>query len=189
MTRFMLIALMLVPAVTRADDGVESIGQPKAYAAVGGTVGENRYDFHGIAGELGMRLGRTPLFGRVMAGAGNTKLTGDPGRGTYVEGRVGAEGRLCRYDGVVCGSLGLDVGAHHGSYQHVDLQNQLKPIGNGTSTPSLQEDFDATVLAPRLTIDGGARVRVRGVIEMPSYITDHGSVTGIAASLSLGVGW
>jgi hypothetical protein len=188
MSRFVLVAVMLAPVLARAE-GDDPRGQPNGYAAVGGTVGEDHYDSHGIVGEGGMRLGQTPWFGRVLAATGNTKLTNEPGRGTYVEGRIGLEGRRCHYNGVVCGSLGLDVGAHSGTFEHVDLSNATRLRAANSSTPSLEEDFNATVLAPRLTIDGGSRVRVRGVFEVPSYITDHGSTTGIAASLALGVSW
>jgi hypothetical protein len=189
MNRIVLLGLTLTASVAHAE-GRDPVGEPNGYAAVGGITGEDHFEFHGIAGEVGRRLGPTRLFGRVMATAGNTSLPNTAGRGTYAEGRAGVEGRTCSSSGVLCGSLGLDLGIHRSRYKHVDLSNPtgFEKAGASVEDP-LEERFDTVVAVPRLTIDGGARVRVRGVFELPQHLHEDGSVTGFAVSLSIGVGF
>jgi hypothetical protein len=189
MNRIVLLGLTITASVAHAE-GRDPVGEPNGYAAVGGITGEDHFEFHGIAGEAGRRLGHTRLFGRVMAQAGNTALPDTAGRGTYVEGRGGVEGRTCNPSGVICGSLGLDLGIHRSRYKHVDLSNPtgFSKAGQVVEDP-LEERFDTLVAVPRLTIDGGARVRVRGVLELPQHFHEGGSTTGVAVSLSIGVGF
>src|SRR5262245_34569922 len=127
------MAAMLASSVAHADDSVveEDNGRevdraPDGYIAAGGIFGEDQFQYQGIAIELGRRIEHMPVFGRAMASAGNTKLERDPGRGTYLEARVGAEARGCFHDGRLCVSGGIDAGKHRGRYTHLDL-SQRKP--------------------------------------------------------------
>ena len=191
MNRIVLVMLTVSASVAHAEGEPtdEPTGDPGRYAAVGGITGEDRFEYGGIAGELGVRIPGTVLFGRVMAQAGNTGLAKLAGRGTYMEGRGGVEARTCIANGMMCGSLGLDVGIHRSHFEHADQSGSpgfQKPQGPDVEVSS-DERFDSVVWAPRLTLDGGARVRVRGVLELPNHVRSGGSVTGYAVSLGLGV--
>jgi hypothetical protein len=183
--------LILTLASTAFAEGTEPAPlrqEPGGYAAVAAVVGEDRFEFGGIAGELGKRIGQTTLFGRVMAQAGNTNLANDPGRGTYTQARAGVEARNCMYAGKVCGSIGLDVGVHRSRYEHVDLgANAAKARGAAAGENPLEERFDSVIAVPRFTLDGGGRIRVRGVVELPQHMRDGDSVSGFGLSLAVGV--
>jgi hypothetical protein len=125
---------------------------------------------------------RTPLFLRAMANGGVASMPTNPGRGTYAEARAGAELRTCNVTGVLCGSLGLDLGFHRTDYQHVDLSRMQKREG-------LNETFESTIVVPRFTIDGGNRVRVRGVLELPNHYSEGERTRGLAVSFALGMGF
>ncbi|MBA2541809.1 MAG: hypothetical protein H0V17_19350 [Deltaproteobacteria bacterium] len=189
MRRLVSIALMLVSARTAAaendvqPEGRELHHEPDRYIAAGGIRGKHAYEFNGVLLEGGVRIQRTPLFVRAMANTGNASLPDDPGRGTYVEARAGAELRTCTRTGMLCGSLGMDVGFHRTNYQHVDLSQK-----RGATDP-LDETFESGVLVPRFTVDGGNRVRVRGVLELPNHYSDRGRTRGAALSISLGLGF
>jgi hypothetical protein len=198
MNRIVLVALTLTTSVAAAEGEypttAQGRGEPNSYVAVGGILGEDRFEYNGIAGEVGMRIGRTPLFGRVMAHAGNASLSELAGRGTYAEGRGGVEVRACRNGRMWCGSLGLDLGIHRGKFERLDRTNRGSPkpadsLEEEDRFDMIEERFDTTVVAPRLTLDGGGRVRVRGVLELPHHIREGESVTGVAISLSLGVSY
>lgn len=170
--------------------GRDPIGEPNGYVAGSATVGKDRFQYEAFTVEAGSRLQRWPLFGRLLGSAGNTRSDNFPGTGTFVEGRVGLEGRSCTHQGMICGSLGLDVGMHRGRFDRIPVDATVnKPEG----TPAPIDDgseFDTVVMVPRLTIDGGARVRMRGVLELPSQVrAEHGSETGYAISIGIGVGF
>ncbi len=200
------VALLVVSTTTAAADsdasdapGRELNREPDVYISSGAITGSDHFRYGGVVIEAGRRVGRlreTPLFIRGMAHAGNTRTTDNPGRGSYVEARAGIEGRNCTRTGMLCASVGLDVGLHRGRYTRVEFDDNGRPLGTSTlgkpvaeqEQPGIDfENFDSTVIAPRLTLDGGNRVRVRAVLERPYHITRDGGVGGIAGSLMLGV--
>lgn len=192
------LCVLLVSSTAFADDGVpgrELDRDPDGYISAGAITGTDHFDYGGVVLEGGRRVGHlreTPLFIRAMGHAGGTKTSDNPGHGTYVEGRVGIEGRNCTRSGMFCASVGLDVGLHRGRYERVEFDEHGRPINKpvveAPSEPSTFESFDSMVVAPRLTLDGGNRVRVRGVLERPYHIVSGGEgVGGVAASLMLGL--
>jgi hypothetical protein len=196
MNRVALIALLVAPVVARAEtielevEGREVVGPPNGYVAAGLITGEDEFAYQGVALEFGHRIGTTPLFARAMGQAGGTKRFDNPGHGTYVEGRIGGEARTCTQTGMLCGSVGIDVGIHRGRYDWVDtggMSLTAKPTEPPPSMPSFIE-LDSMVIAPRVTVDGGGRVRVRLVLERPSHsIGGRERIDGFAGSLSLGI--
>ena len=188
MIRIGLLTIVLGSSVAYADegdpDGRNPIGEVTGYVAAGVMTGKDRYELHGFVAEAGKRIERSMFFGRVQATAGTTGLRS--GRGTFHEERVGVEARKCTITGIVCASLGVDLGMHRASFKlYVDPATQGKP----EMLPAQQQRLDTTVLVPRFTIDGGQRVRVRGVIEMPRHMNDEESLSGVTVSLALGVGF
>ncbi len=159
------------------------------YFAGGAITGQDQLRFTGFFLESGHRM-HGMLFGRVMGVAGATRADDRPGRGTYKEARVGAELRTCTPNGIYCGSFGLDLGMHRGAFtasadpQYVDT----KP---GIESPTTDRDLllDGMMLAPRVTFDGGNRIRVRAVFELPTQVGERGTTTGVAVSLALGLGF
>lgn len=193
------LALLVVSSATAvAENDVNPTGreldhEPDVYISSGLITGSDHFKFGGAVIEAGRRIGKlreTPLFIRGMAHGGNTKAEGNPGRGTYLEARAGVEGRNCTRTGILCASVGLDVGIHRGRYDHIDLDDNgrpiNKPVAEEMSTDHF-ETFNSTVVSPRLTIDGGNRVRMRAVVERPYHISKQGGVGGIAGSLMLGI--
>lgn len=205
MKRIVVLATLGIGTIAHADsyvdpnpdelevEGREVRRDPDGYVASGGvtgTFGDNEFNQHGLIVEGGLRLGRTPLFARAMGQFGNLRRDDNPGRGTYLQGRVGGEARTCLNNGMVCFAFGIDVGLHRGRYEWVDVG-----VGGVLAKPADQPSFelpyaelDAVLVAPRLTVDGGGRVRVRGVLERPSLTVDGGKrIDGFAASLTLGL--
>ncbi len=191
MNHIALLVITLAASTAHADEvddleGRDQIRAPDTYVAAGAITGHDKFDFGGFGLELGRRLdSRLPLFGRVMGEAGTSSLSTEPGRGTFVEGRVGIEARQCTHHGMLCGSIGLDVGVHRGRFTHVDLGMSKRTVDE----PSLDEHFDSLIAVPRLTVDGSGRVRVRGTFELPNHLRDQDGVSGYAISLALGVGF
>ncbi len=197
-----LLVLSLISSPAFADDssdvfpGRELDQEPNVYISSGAIIGKDHFSYGGVVIEAGRRFGRlreTPLFIRGMAHGGNTSVEGNPGRGTYVEARAGVEGRNCMRGGMLCASVGIDVGIHRGRYDRVEFDERGRPIAKPvTEAPSEQAAFDtfnSTVIAPRLTLDGGNRVRVRAVLERPYHLHAGGGVGGVAGSLMLGLGF
>ncbi len=193
------LALLVVSSATAAAEndvnppGREIDREPDVYVSSGLITGTDHFKFGGFVLEAGRRIGRfrdTPLFIRAMGHGGNTRVEGNPGRGTYLEARAGLEGRNCTRTGMLCASVGLDLGLHRGRYEHVDLDDNGRPIGKPIAdemTTDAYETFNSTVVAPRLTLDGGNRVRMRAVIERPYHISKEGGVGGLSGSLMLGL--
>ena len=192
------LALLVVSSATAAAENDVTAGReidraPDVYISSGAIAGTDHFKFGGVVIEAGRRIGRlreTPLFIRGMAHGGNTKVEGNPGRGTYLEARAGLEGRNCTRTGMLCASVGVDLGIHRGRYEHVDLDANGRPLNKpiADEMPTSEfENFNSTVVAPRLTIDGGNRVRMRAVVERPYHISREGGVGGLSGSLMLGL--
>lgn len=194
MTRAVTLSVILATAsMANADDndGVSEDfrAQPRAYVASGATKGRDQYDFVGFVLEGGMQIRGSAVMAHALAHTGTTQLVGAPGagRGSFVEARAGVEGRRCTASGMLCGSLGVDVGAHRGRFTpRVDY---VRPDGTAAKRAESASDneFDSLVVAPRLTVDGGGRIRARAVIEVPQHLRAGESVSGVAVSLALGV--
>lgn len=187
MRRLALLALF-VPSIAAADNDVEPQDRelhraPDHYIASGLTFGSHAYEFEGVLLEGGMRLSRTPLFLRAMGNGGRVERSDAPGFGSYVEARAGAELRTCSQTGMLCGSVGIDLGLHRSQYRREDLGLDRKP------NDPLDETFASAMVVPRLTIDGGNRVRVRGLVELQDHYRETERVKGVAMSLSLGLGF
>lgn len=194
----LVLSLISSPAVAEDEvfPGRELDREPDTYVSSGAISGSDHFRYGGVVLEAGRRIGRlreTPLFVRAMGHAGNTHVDGNPGRGTYVEARTGIEGRNCTRGGMLCASVGLDVGIHRGRYQHIELDDNGRPVSKPANEPPPEaakfDRFDSTVIAPRLTLDGGNRVRVRAVLERPYHLRADGGVGGVAGSLMLGLGF
>lgn len=172
-------------------EGRELRADPQGYIAAGGVTGSDEFDYHGLLVEGGHRLGGTPLFARVMGQAGNLRRDDNPGRGTFVEGRVGGEARGCINRGMLCLSFGIDVGLHRGRYEWVDVGSggvNAKPADEPPAPGFRYSELDSVIVAPRLTADGGGRVRVRAVLERPSQtIGGNKRIDGFAGSIALGL--
>lgn len=191
------IGLLLLLSSTAMADGYnrELDRAPDGYVSAGAIAGTDHFSYGGVVVEAGRRVGAlvdTPLFLRAMFHAGGTKTDDNPGNGTYVEGRMGIEGRNCIRGGMFCASVGIDVGLHQGRYDRVELDDRGRPIGkpvvDAPSETTNLDRFDSMVVAPRLTLDGGNRVRVRAVVERPYHIVSGGEgVGGVAGSLMLGL--
>jgi hypothetical protein len=185
MRRLALLALF-VPSIATAENDLEPEGrelhrQPDGYIASGMIFGSHRFEYEGVLVEGGRRIARSPLFVRALGHGGRAKLESAPGVGTYIEARAGGELRTCSATGMLCGSLGIDLGLHRTQFQHVDLMQQRKPGA------SLDETFSTAVIVPRFTVDGGNRVRVRGVLELPNHHRESERTKGVAVSLAIGV--
>jgi hypothetical protein len=177
-----LACLVAMGSVAQAEG--PPYGHPNGYAAAGAITGTDQHDFNGAAVEVGHRIAASSLFARVMGHAGSNE---GGGRGTYKQGRAGVEARTCSPTGMVCGSFGVDVGLHRGVFTPF-----VPPTSSGVARAiidSPDDRRDATVVAPRLTIDGGGQVRVRGMIELPQHYHAGGRTSGVALSLTLGIGW
>src|SRR5688572_21771367 len=148
MRRIALLAVVLGSSVAYAEDGDDPVGrdpvgEPNAYTAAGVMTGKDRYELHGFVAEAGKRIEHTMFFGRVLASAGTTGLRS--GRGTFHEERAGVEARKCNPTGIVCASLGVDLGMHRSSFKlYVDPATQGKP----EMLPTSQQRLDSTVLVP-----------------------------------------
>jgi hypothetical protein len=64
-----------------------------------------------------------------------------------------------------------------------------EPVAEQMEDNANFETFNSMVVAPRLTIEGGNRVRMRAVLERPYHLYEGGGVGGIAGSLMLGIGF
>lgn len=195
MNRIARIALLVAVAaspVARADDidgppDREVNRAPNGYVSAGLMAGKDHYTTQGFVGEFGRRIYHTPVFGRVMGSAGSTVVTG--GRGTFWETRAGVEARTCSPTGMLCGSFGFDLGVRRATADvYVPPTENRKQSMEPVDDPS-KDNLDSTVFVPRLTIDGGNRVRVRGVLEFPQHMSDNQRISGVAVSLALGVGF
>ncbi|MBX3156245.1 MAG: hypothetical protein KF773_09625 [Deltaproteobacteria bacterium] len=175
--------------------------QPHGYASAGAAAGGGYFDAKGFVLDGGKRIGRSAWFARALFQGGNSSLETEPGRGTYWEARGGLEVRGCAHGGMVCGSAGVDAGIHREEFTHVVL------LGG---RHEYVERFDSTVVAPRLTLDAGGRVRFRVAVELPFHMRgadsmavnalargttptnpqqDSQYVTNLAASFALAVGF
>jgi hypothetical protein len=170
-------------------EGRELRGDPNGYVASGASAGADEFRYQGFLAEGGYRLGRTPLFARVMGQVGNLKRLDNPGRGTFYQGRIGGEARTCVGAGMLCLSAGIDVGLHRGRFEWVDVREDLMTLKPNDAPPGSQyAELDSVIVAPRLTADGGGRVRIRAVLERPSHTLAGGKrIDGLAGSLTLGL--
>jgi hypothetical protein len=198
MKRALLLAITLTSSLARAQsyvdpddeepgvpDAREVNKSPDGYVAAGVVTGKDKYELHGGALEGGHRIAKLPLFGRVMGVAGTTSLRS--GRGTYTEARGGVEARTCSRTGRLCGSVGLDLGIHRASFTPYVQDTAFQKPATTAVDPN---QFDSFITVPRLTLDGGNRVRVRGVLEFPRHDRDNEpTVTGVSVSLALGVAY
>jgi hypothetical protein len=182
MRRIALLAVMLFASVVHADerdplDAHAPGNEPGGYASGGGIItGTDGYISNGIVFDAGARLGTTPLFARAMGQAGSIHRSDEPGRGTFAEGRVGAEARSCTPGGMACGSLGLDVGVRRADFTHVTFAANER-----FETP---ETLNALVAVPRITLDAGGRIRFRVSIELPVAMRDGDSASPTIATRS-----
>jgi hypothetical protein len=208
MHRIAVLAVMLSASVVRADehdplDAHVPGNEPDGYASGGGIIGTSQgYISNGIVFDAGSRLGSSLLFGRAMGQAGTLHRSDEPGRGNFVEGRVGAEVRSCTYGGMACGSAGVDVGIRRADFTHVSFAP-----GERRETP---ENLDALVAVPRITLDAGGRIRFRVSVELPVSMrngdsasptvvtrstmtapdtSDHQFTAGLTISAALAVGF
>jgi hypothetical protein len=190
---------------TASDDPMEQHrpgDAPSGYVSAGAAAGGGYFDSKGFVIDAGKRIGRSSWFMRGLFQGGNSSLTTEPGRGTYMEARAGLEVRSCRHGGMVCGSAGLDAGVHRGEFNHV--------LFTGGRHEYI-ERFDSVVVAPRITLDAGGRIRFRVALELPMHMRDSESIernvvarssmptsqpqqdnqyiTGLAASFALAVGF
>jgi len=189
MKRAVFLALTLAGSVAHADDAdtipndpleVHAAGdEPDGYIA-GGLVWGNSQGFQdrGAIVDAGKRLGRdrTPWFARGIFEAGAVARADEPGHGSFLEARAGLEGRDCGGGGMLCGSVGLDLGVQLGEFTHAI-------VAQDGSRTSYSERLDAFVAVPRFTIDAGGRIRFRAVVELPMQMrtADGVSATPTAA--------
>lgn len=200
MSRLALLALLVVPTLAHADillldppgvaertddlPGRDPSFATDGYVAAGILTGKDRHELMAFSGEVGARFERSPVFARAMAVAGTTNLRS--GRGTYWEARGGLEARHCSTTGRLCGSAGVDLGVHRASFESnlersASFQKRDVEVDDGR--------LDSVIAVPRLTLDGGARVRVRAVLELPYHVREGEDVRGYAFSLALGLGF
>jgi hypothetical protein len=160
-------SLLAVPTLAHADEAIET---RDAYLSTSVIAGADHFVFGGLAAEAGRRISGTPVYLRAMIHTGEITAFTD-GEGSYLQGRVGGELRECRVRGIFCGSVGLDLGIHHSKHVEEDR---------------MTERHDNLVVAPRVAVDVGGRVRLRGAFEVVRHVGGD-DVTGAAATLGLGV--
>jgi hypothetical protein len=170
MTRPVLLALLattLTASAAHADDlitdplDLHAPGtEPDGYVSAGIVVDANNgYISKGPVVEIGARLGQSAWFARGMFQGGSMVRSDEPGQGTFGQGSVGIEGRNCGRGGTLCGSAGVDVGFLRGDFDHVTFSNNERVATN--------EQFNAYLAVPRVTLDAGGRIRFRAVLELP----------------------
>lgn len=216
MQRALLLALWFAGSVARADDAVPSApidplearaarAEPDAYAAAGVVVGDSQgFEVHGAILDLGKRIASgLPWFGRAALQAGAIGRSDNPGDGEFLELRAGAEGRDCSGRGMLCGSIGVDLGVRRGEFRH-------RLYADNGSRTDIPERLDAVVAVPRFTVDAGGRIRFRAVLEVPLAMrraddsattaaalggpvppgpADNQFAVGVALSLALAIGF
>jgi hypothetical protein len=125
--------------------------------------------------EGGRRLGTSPVVLRGQLAFGtHGPFTND----TYVQGRAGIETRHCEDSGVICGSVGVDLGYTR------DVQ---RPFFYDEHT--YYEDVEHRVgVVPRVSTDLGGPVRLRLGIEYPisRRVDSSGTTGGLVFSVGTG---
>ena len=123
--------------------------------------------------------GATPVVGPNLLGAveGGYRLTSvwwvhgevgggpaadDQGKGTNAQLRGGIEARSCTRSNVLCGMLGLDLGAFRGTWSSSDASGETEHVVSLVAVPRVGIDF------------GGSHVRGRAGIELDEALAgDH----------------
>jgi hypothetical protein len=168
MIRLALLASMFLASTARADgesmdpfNRHEPGHEPNSYIAAGlGRVQGGGLVATGPVLEAGTRI--TGLwFARTMGQAGAITSANERTRGDFVEARVGAEARKCTSGAMVCSSVGVDLGVQRTNVTHV--------IVVGGERTELRDGVRSLVASPRVTFDGGGRLRVRAVLELPAH--------------------
>jgi hypothetical protein len=113
----------------------------------------------GVAVDGGARLATSSMFARAQLAAG--RGFGWSYDDTYTQARVGIESRGCERR--VCGGLGLDAGIEH-----------VREIGEMSTATT-------PIAIPRVTVEFGERLRVRGALELPIQAQSEGVTVGLAA--------
>jgi hypothetical protein len=170
MKRVAVLAVVLAAPIARADDWAPSDpleihaagDEPDGYASAGLVVGGSQgYDKRGAVLDAGRRItGDAPWFVRGIGQAGAIVRSDNPGNGTFIDVRAGLEGRDCRGGGMLCGSIGLDVGILRGEFRR-------RIYADDGTRIEFPERLDAFLAVPRFTIDAGGRVRFRAALELP----------------------
>jgi hypothetical protein len=113
----------------------------------------------GAAVDGGVRLADSSIFARAQltAGRGHGWSYDD----TYTQVRIGIESRGCERR--VCGALGLDAGIEH-----------VRELGQMSTATR-------PIAIPRVTLEYGDRLRVRGALELPVQAGSAEVVVGLAA--------
>ncbi|HEU0037291.1 MAG TPA: hypothetical protein VFQ53_42060 [Kofleriaceae bacterium] len=152
-----------------------------AYVGGGGMLSQDEAVLAGAYGEGGIRIAGSPVFAHVLVQGGTAvHLFADNG-GSFYDLRGGAEARGCIVRGSICGSAGLDLGVHRGTY--VTIGEALFE----TEGQEMSEHFASTLVVPRLAVDYGEAIRFRGMIEAPYYVDTSGQhESHIGASFSMG---
>ena len=207
----LLATTFAAPAVYADDDITDPLDvhrpgdEPNGYVSAGVVVdGSNGYLSKGPIVELGQRVGEGALFARARFQAGSMLRSDEPGHGTFQQATAGLELRSCGHGGMVCYSGGADAGVLHGDFDHVSFSSSGE-------RSAMNETFMAYLVAPRITLDAGGRIRFRANLELPLQMrststsqpttalrtasemqtdtTDSQFQLGVAFSLSLSVGF
>jgi hypothetical protein len=179
-----LVILSTLAGVASAEPTAPSAAPaapPGQYVAVAGTAGV-QYSVVGIglAGELGLALGRPWLWLHVTAAAGQgSAMFYAQSTGSFQQLHAGLEARSCEQH-TACGYVGLDLGVEHAHWAGYE-ENLDGTVPAGTMQTA--EDVIAPVIVPRLGGDfGGPRTRMRLGLEWP--VSRDGAV-GVGASLAI----
>lgn len=177
-----LLAIVGSTSLAHADRAGEAEGY-RGYLAGSVIASNDALQSGGFALDVSRRMGDTPAFFHFVAHGGRQASVMEPLPGSYTELRGGFEGRTCTSRAFLCAAAGVDLGLHFATYEDPD-GDELIAFTDGA--------HDSVVLAPRVAIDAGYKLRMRVAFELPLHAAiNEGSknVAGAALSIGLGMGF
>lgn len=152
------LVLLTVTATAAAEsyDATQPAPLAQGYLGVGASAGVQRSIQGAFFVDGGKRISSTPLFvhGQLVGG-----VSGDAEGASYVQMRVGVEGRGCVLRQSLCAFAGADTG-----YQRDHVREDLW-FSDGIRSV----DAHDLILVPRVGVEAGNKIRARMIVELPMY--------------------